>query len=244
MAYAIDAVHGQGALRRFSPAVSVIPRIQERESAPLARIDFPTAERESTQCRFVQGESLFSEGDEIAHHYRIVSGAVRLFRTTLDGRRQITGFRLPGEILGFEWPDDCELSAEATRDVIAARCSRSGFERAIDEQPDVRKRTIGLLRQELAALQTHLVVLGRQTASERVVSFLIDFAKRSHTRDGTAFDIYVTREDLADYLGLTLETVSRVLSSLKRRNLIALPASHHVIIRSTPKLQALHAGAL
>jgi CRP-like cAMP-binding protein len=135
------------------------------------------------------------------------------------------------------------LSAEAVRDVVTARCSRSGLEQAIDEHPDARKYTIDLLRQELFAVQNHLVVLGRQTALERIVSFLIDFSKRSRTPEGTAFDLFVSRQDIADYLGLTLETVSRIMSDLKRKGLIALPQTHHVIICSTAKLQAILAGA-
>ena len=200
-------------------------------------------EHKGAECRFARGETLFSEGDVADHHYRILSGAVRLFRMTSDGRRQITGFRLPGEILGFEWGDDCEVTAEAASDVVAIRCSRVGFSRAIDEQSQVRNRVIDLLRHELCAAQAHLMILGRQSAEERVVSFLIDFAKRCHAGDGTPFDLYVTREDMADYLGLTFETVSRTLSGLKRDGYIELPEARQVVIRRANRLQDLVAEA-
>lgn len=187
-------------------------------------------------CQFDRGATLFSEGEKASHVYRVVTGAVRLSRTTADGRRQIIGFRLPGESVGFEWGAAYGLSAEAADPVQAVRSSVPAGER-------MAASLISALRRQLEAAQDHIVLLGRQTAHEKVASFLVDFARRSSAGDGQAFDLHVSREDIADYLGLTFETVSRVMSDLKRRRLIELVGARKAAIPSLAKLAAQVADA-
>jgi CRP-like cAMP-binding protein len=189
-------------------------------------------------CRFRRGETIFGEGDELQSSYRIVSGAVRLSRITEDGRRQIVEFRTAGDFIGFEWNDHCALSAEAIRDVTAIRYVKTRVDRLIEERPEVRDRVVALIREELRTAHEHLITLGCPGARERVATFLLQLALRSKANEGDAIDMELGRQDIADYLGLTLETISRTLSEFKRLGIISLPKRRQIVIRSKSKLRA------
>jgi CRP/FNR family nitrogen fixation transcriptional regulator len=194
-------------------------------------------------CRFTKNEALFSQGEAAGFSYKILSGAVRLLRLTSDGRRQIIGFRLPGDVVGIECLSVSTMTAEAVAHVMAVRCSRARIDRAIEDNPKARAELPVLLRQEVADLQRHLVVLGCQTATERVASFLAQLAQRTRAQENSAIDMYVSRKDIADYVGLTLETVSRTLSELRRSGVVEFPKSRHLVIKSLERLRALTAEA-
>lgn len=187
-------------------------------------------------CRFGRGEIIFAEGDELVSSYRIVTGAVRLSRITEDGRRQIVEFRVAGDFLGFEWDSLYALSAEAVREVVAVRYMRTRVDRMIEERPDMQELVLSLIRQELRSAHEHLITLGRQGAKERVASFLLQLARRAGAGEGDTIEFDLGRQDIADYLGLTLETVSRTLSEFKRIGAIALPKRRQIVIRSKTKL--------
>jgi CRP/FNR family nitrogen fixation transcriptional regulator len=189
-------------------------------------------------CRFRRGETIFGEGDELRSSYKIVSGAVRLSRITEDGRRQIVEFRTAGDFVGFEWNGHCALSAEAVRDVVAVRYMRTRVDRLIEERSDVRDSVVALIREELHAAHEHLITLGCQGARERVANFLLQLARKAKTNDGDTLDFELGRQDMADYLGLTLETISRTLSEFKRIGAIALPKRRQIRILSRAKLRA------
>jgi CRP-like cAMP-binding protein len=196
----------------------------------------------STISRFGRNQTIFNEGDDARYSYKVVEGSVRLCKLMSDGRRQIAEFLLPGDLFGFEAGDEHSLTAEALGDVVVMRCARSQMERISDEQPGVRKQLMLLLRRELSASQDHLVMLGRQTAKERVASFLIQLAERSDAGNGDALDVPMGRQDIADYLGLTIETVCRALSDLKTSNLIGIPNRHQVTLRNLDALQTIADG--
>ena len=191
-----------------------------------------------TVCRFGRNETIFGEGDELQCSYKIVSGAVRLSRITEDGRRQIVEFRGPGDFIGFEWVGECALSAEAVRDVTAVRYVRTRVDRMLEQRADVRDSVMTLIRQELRAAHEHLITLGCQTAKERVATFLLQLARRAGAKDGDMIEIELGRQDMADYLGLTLETISRTLSEFKRTGAIGLPQRRQIVIKSKAKLRA------
>lgn len=193
----------------------------------------------STLSRFGRNQTIFNEGDDARYSYKVVEGGVRLCKLMPDGRRQIAEFMLPGDLFGFELGDEHSLTAEALGDVVVMRCSRSHMERISDEQPVVRKQLMSLLRRELSAAQIHLVMLGRQTAKERVASFVLLLAERADAGDGDAVELPMSRQDIADYLGLTIETVCRALSDLKREKLIGIPNRHQVTIRNLAALQTI-----
>jgi CRP-like cAMP-binding protein len=191
-----------------------------------------------TVCQFGQNETIFNEGDELQSSYKIVSGAVRLSRITEDGRRQIVEFRGPGEFIGFEWVGHYALSAEAVRDVTAVRYVRTRVDRMLEQHADARDSIMALIREELRAAHEHLVTLGCQSAKERVSTFLLQLAHRAKANDGDTIKIELGRQDMADYLGLTLETISRTLSEFKRIGAISLPERRQIVICSKAKLRA------
>ncbi|HWA88782.1 MAG TPA: helix-turn-helix domain-containing protein [Rhizomicrobium sp.] len=191
-----------------------------------------------TVCSFARNETIFDEGEEMSASYKVVSGVVRLCRVTADGRRQIAGFRLPGDLIGVEWGGEYEMTAEAVRDVVAVRYARIRLERLSQERPAVRDHLLDHLRQDLRSAQEHLITLGRQTATERVASFLLSLARRAGATDGAVIDMQLGRQDIADYLGLTLETVSRTFSDLANQGVLASPKRRHVVIRNMAKLKA------
>jgi CRP/FNR family nitrogen fixation transcriptional regulator len=191
-----------------------------------------------TVCTFSRNETIFDDGESVGAFYKVVSGIVRLCRVSADGRRQIAGFRLPGDLVGFEWTDRYEMTAEAVRDVVTVRYARSRLDRLSEEKSAVRDHLLAHLREDLRSTQEHLMMLGCPTAKERVAAFLLQLARRAGAADGTTIDMQLGRQDIADYLGLTLETVSRTFSELMNRGAISSPKRRHVTIRSRARLVA------
>jgi CRP-like cAMP-binding protein len=196
----------------------------------------------STTSRFGRNQTIFNEGDDAHYSYKVLEGGVRLCKVRSDGRRQIAEFLLPGDMFGFEAGEEHSLTAEALCDVVVMRCARNHVERLSDESPDARRKLMTLLKRELSAAQEHLVMLGRQTAKERVASFLLLLADRRGAENGDALELPMGRQDIADYLGLTIETVCRALTDLKRESLIAIPNRHQVVIRSIDSLEDVAEG--
>ena len=195
-----------------------------------------------TVAHFTRNAMIFSEGDEANYVYRIVTGAVRLCKLMSDGRRQIAGFLLPGDFFGFEWRAIYSLSAEALTKVKVVCYARSRLDRLGAERADVQRSLMSLLSRDLWAAQNHLLTLGQRSAKERVVSFLLALAERNGTREGGTLDIPMGRQDIADYLGLTIETVCRALSELKRQHLIDIPDRTHIGIRNLEALRDIAEG--
>ncbi len=196
----------------------------------------------STMLRFGRNQTIFNEGDDARYSYKIVEGGVRVCKVRPDGRRQIAEFLLPGDLFGFEAGDEHSLTAEALCNVVVMRCPRKHVERLSEEMPDVRRTLMTLLRRELSAAQDHLVMLGRQSARERIASFLLQLAERTDSGDGDALDLPMGRQDIADFLGLTIETVCRALTELKRDKVITIPNRHQVLIRNLDALEAVAEG--
>src|SRR5579871_1597355 len=186
-------------------------------------------------CHFRRGETIFGEGDTLSSTYKIVSGAARLSRITEDGRRQIVEFRTAGDSDRLEWDGEYALSAEAVRDVVAVRYMRTRVDRLAAERSDVREGLVALIRNELRTAHEHLITLGCQGAKERVASFLLQLARKAGANDGQTIEFDLGRQDMADYLGLTLETISRTLSEFKRIGAIALPKRRQIRILSKAK---------
>jgi len=202
-----------------------------------------TAQRKiGAVVNFARGKTIFSDGEDSAYSYRVVEGAVRLSKIMLDGRRQIAEFALPGDMFGFESGDAYELSAEAVTPVTVIRYHRSHIERLGDEFSDVRRELMTHLRRGWTSAQAHLVMLGRQTAKERVAAFLVALANHRGVEEGQSLELPMGRQDIADYLGLTIETVCRTLTDLKASRIIAIPDRHRVIVRNLEALESLAEG--
>ena len=192
-----------------------------------------------TVQRFARNETVFNEGDEARYSYKVVSGAIRLCKVLPDGRRQIADFSLPGDFFGLEASDEHALTAEALADAVVVRYLKSQLDQLGDERGDIRSALMTTLRQSLWSAQHHVIMLGRQTAMERVVSFLLQLAARTGARSGHAVELPMGRQDIADYLGLTIETVCRALSELKSRRLIDTPDRRTVVLNNVPALDLL-----
>jgi CRP-like cAMP-binding protein len=195
-----------------------------------------------TITHFKRNQLIFNEGDAASSAFKLVSGAVRLCKLLPDGRRQIAGFRLAGDFFGLDCEGDYNLTAEALSEVVAVRYARTHLARLEEDRRDVRHRLTALLRRELWAAQAHLIMLGRQTAQERVASFLLQLADRDDTGNGDAIFLPMGRQDIADYLGLTIETVCRAISDLKRRRIIAVPDRNAITLLNLDALQTIADG--
>jgi CRP/FNR family transcriptional regulator len=183
------------------------------------------------------------EGDLAADIFVVSSGIVRVFKFLPDGRRQITRFLYAGDFLCVSADDRCGYGAEAATAVSLLSFRRSDLERAVEEAPEIRHMFLADTFSELAAAQDHMVLLGRKSASERVATFLLMLARRQATRAGglaRRLQIPLSASDVADYLGLTLETVSRTLSVFRRDGIInAYRSRREIDIVSREKLQDL-----
>ncbi len=212
------------------------------ECGPCSAVDDSAASLQAfgTVQRFTRNETIFNEGDEARFSYRVVSGAVRLCKVLPDGRRQIADFSLPGDFFGLEATDEHALTAEALVDAIVVRYLKSQLDELGDERADIRDALMATLRRSLWSAQHHVIMLGRQTAMERVVSFLLQLSVRA--RSGLAIELPMGRQDIADYLGLTIETVCRALSELKSRELIATPDRRTVVLKNIRVLELLREG--
>jgi CRP/FNR family transcriptional regulator, nitrogen fixation regulation protein len=182
---------------------------------------------------FSPNEEIFGEEEPTDFVYKVVCGAVRTTRFLADGRRQIDGFHLPGDIFGLETGSAHRACAEAIGPCQVALVRRSLVERAAEQDASVARRLWGLAARELERLKDHMLVLSRKNATERVGAFLLEFSGRAGSR---AVELPMSRGDIADYLGLTLETVSRTLSGFARGQVIDLPSARRVMIRDTAAL--------
>lgn len=186
-------------------------------------------------------EVLFWEGDEAEHLFEIVSGCLRLYKLMPDGRRAITGFMFASEILGVSFRDRYLFTAEAVTDVKLRRYARSQMETNLSRMPGLSRELLAMACDELSAAQDQMLLLARKTAQERIASFLLTVTKRMSASGAPMKEVELpmSRLDMADFLGLTIETVSRVLSKLKADGVIALPTSHRVVIAKVASLRRI-----
>jgi CRP/FNR family transcriptional regulator, nitrogen fixation regulation protein len=186
---------------------------------------------------FARDEEIYAEGDPSDCWCKVVSGTVRISKVLADGRRHIADFCFSGDCFGLDNASDRVFSAEAVGEVIVMRYPRRATERLIDENPQLARRLCDMTLRDLAHAQTRMLLLGRMTAAERVASFLLEMSDRRDAR--RTFDLPMSRNDIADYLGLTIETVCRVMSAFKRAGAIAIPSPHRIELRDRGALEAI-----
>jgi len=190
------------------------------------------------------GKTFISEGDPASDFYNISSGSAKIYKLLPDGRRQITGFAQSGVFLGLAVSDNYVFSAEAITRLRFCRFPRRKLLMLMDDFPALEKNLLQTASNELVAAQEQMLLLGRKTARERLASFLLarsDAGKPcGHGHDHV--DLPMSRSDIADYLGLTIETVSRTFTRLKSEGLIALPNNTRVNILDRDGLTDLAGG--
>jgi len=174
------------------------------------------------------GEALFWEGDEASQIFDLLEGVLRVYKILPDGRRAIMGFVYPGEVLGVSFQHRSLFTAEAVTAVKIRRVSRGRFLSVVNESPDLQSQLVTLLCDKMSAAHEQMLLLGRKSAEERVVSFLI--AVYGKCGEGAEIELPMSRLDMADYLGLTMETVSRMMTSLARRGLIHATGRHRIAL--------------
>jgi CRP/FNR family nitrogen fixation transcriptional regulator len=184
---------------------------------------------------------LFAEGDEAEYFYEVVSGAIRSYKLLSDGRRQIDAFHLRGDIFGLEAGSEHRFSAEAVGDVQVVAYRRSRLSAIIEADAVFRERIMTATLRNLQRAQDHMLLLGRKTAQEKLATFLLDMAERL-SDDNEHFELPMQRSDIADHLGLTIETVSRTLTQFTRSGLIRLlPAGRSIGLCNRMALKSLDA---
>jgi CRP-like cAMP-binding protein len=184
--------------------------------------------------KFRRGQEICGQGQPAEYWYRVTSGTVRRCVAHPDGRRQIVELLLPGDFFGFTALNEYDSTVEAvTEDTIVASYPRRRVEMLAEADPQLSREIRQVMFEALSRLQAQLVILGRITATEKVSSFLLTIAERLSDQTLDRVDLPISRYDIADYLGLSVETVCRSLTSLKKRGLIALsgPRSVRIIDR-------------
>jgi CRP/FNR family transcriptional regulator len=189
-------------------------------------------------------ETLFIEGDSADWLYEVVGGSVCTYKLMLDGRRQITAFHFPGDLLGLRVHGQHVYGAEAITRARLRRYAHAEIDRFVARSPDIARHLLGLAEDELTGAQEQMLLLGRKTARERLVSFLLLMAERARRRGAPAnpVSLPMTRSHIADYLGLTVETVSRAMTQLRSVGLVVLVEAHKVELRDVAALRAIAAG--
>lgn len=187
------------------------------------------------------GDPIVDEGEPCEFVYTLTGGAVRLYKLLADGRRSVTGFLFPGDFLGVSMQDTYGSSAEAITPVTLCRFHRAELKRLLSEIPTLERRLFNRATEELYLMQEQIVLLGRKTAAERVASFLRGLSQRQVKRHLPANPVTVpmTRTDIADYLGLTTETVSRTITQFKTKGLISVETGSLIRIRDEDQLDDL-----
>ncbi|CAA7611487.1 Transcriptional activatory protein AadR [Candidatus Terasakiella magnetica] len=190
--------------------------------------------------------TVFREGDPVDHVYSISNGAVKLYKLLPDGRRQIIGFLFSGDMFGLGVDGGYCYTAETITPTQLCRFTNRKLDMLMDEIPRIERRMFSMAVKDLVAAQEQMLLLGRKTAREKVATFLVKLASRaSRTGDPIPAQVALpmSRADIADYLGLTIETVSRTFTQLRRDAIIDLPASGHAVLNDWGALKELAEGA-
>jgi CRP/FNR family transcriptional regulator, nitrogen fixation regulation protein len=185
---------------------------------------------------FARNMEIYGEEEPADYLYKVISGAVRTYKVLLDGRRQIGAFYLPGDIFGLGTGEEHAFSAEAVVDSRVLVIKRSVVLSLAAWDTDMARQLWTLTGRELQRTQNHVLLLIK-TAPQRVASFLLEMAER--IQDSDEVELPMSRRDIADYLGLTIETVSRMLTQFENASAIALPTCKRIVLRNRAVLKQL-----
>jgi CRP/FNR family transcriptional regulator, nitrogen fixation regulation protein len=211
----------------FTPSINPTPK---------QNLDSPL-EMMGSEMRFGRNAEIYGEAEPAEYLYKVVSGAVRTYKVLADGRRQIGGFYLPGDIFGLEAGAEHAFSAEAVSDSNVLVIKRSAVMDLAARDSGVAQQLWTVTGCELQRAQEHVMLLIK-SAQERVAGFLVEMAKRAP--GASTIQLAMSRQDIADYLGLTIETISRTLTQFEKSAAIALPTSRQIEIRNRAALARLN----
>jgi CRP/FNR family transcriptional regulator, nitrogen fixation regulation protein len=186
---------------------------------------------------YPRNAEVFGEDERAEYIYRVVSGGVRTYKILDDGRRQIGAFYLPGDIFGLEDGDKHTLSAEAMTGAKVLVVKRSAMNALAGRDASIAQELFALTGRQLRRMQQRILLLAK-SAQERVASFLVEMIERSP--EDNAIELPMSRQDIADYLGLTIETVSRTLTHLQSAAVIELPTARRIVLRNRLALSQMN----
>lgn len=212
--------------------------------AALSGADREALGREGRIQTVARGRTLVWEGEDAQLVANVIDGVLKLSTSTSDGREQIVGVVYPSDFIGRPFGDRSQHSVTALVDSRVCLFPRAAFDRFAHDHPELERRLLGRTLDELDRARRWMLLLGRKSASERVASFLIELSERlaesrcTHGDPLASFDLPLDRQQIADVLGLTIETVSRQFTALKTAGIIALPGRRAVHIADRPRLMA------
>jgi CRP/FNR family nitrogen fixation transcriptional regulator len=193
----------------------------------------------ATEFTYRKDEEIYGEDEPAEYVYQIIRGAVRTYKLLSDGRRQIGAFHLPGDVFGLESGTTHRLAAEAIMDTTVRLVKRSSLEQAANGNVQVARKLWGITAGELRHAENHMLLLGRKNAMERVANFLLEMDRRLAVAGMMALPM--CRRDIGDYLGLTLETVSRALSQLHGEGVLGFSGARQIVLRNRQRLRSMDA---
>jgi CRP/FNR family transcriptional regulator, nitrogen fixation regulation protein len=217
---------------RIPTAVAVnAPRTRTVDTDPLGQ----SMQLMGAVMAYPRNTEIFGENEPADYLYKVVSGSIRTYKILSDGRRQVGGFYLPGDIFGLEFAEEHSLSAEAITDARVLVVKRTALHALAGRDASVAQQLFALTGRELHRVQDRILLLIK-SAHERVASFLLEMAERAAQKN--TIDLPMSRQDIADYLGLTIETVSRTLTSLETADAIEVSTSRRIVLRNRAALAA------
>lgn len=193
-----------------------------------------------------RNQTVIEEGQAADYVFKVITGALRVVRLLPDGRRHVASFLLPGDFFGLSPSGVHTQTIEVVADATCVRYPRRGFDAILRTDPAAIHRLLTLISGQLSAAHDRLLLLGRQTAAERLAAFLLalDHRDRSGAPKRPTIELAMCRADIADYLGMTVETVSRLLTEFRRKGIIELPEANHVVLLRRSALEGLSSGRL
>jgi CRP/FNR family nitrogen fixation transcriptional regulator len=217
------------------PAAAAAP--QDKHRMVVADLLASAPELAGATMPFERNAEIYGEGEPSEYVYKVMSGAVRTYRVLSDGRRQVSAFYLPGDVFGLELGTEHAGSAEAvvTSKILFVR--RTTLLQASLSNGALARDLLGITARELRRTQNHTMLLIK-SAQERVAAFLLEMAQR--LTGASTFELPMSRQDIADYLGLTIETVSRTLTQFEEKATITLVASRRVVLSNPSALRVLN----
>ena len=193
----------------------------------------------ATEFTYRKDEEIYGEDEPAEYVYQVIRGAVRTYKLLSDGRRQIGAFHLQGDVFGLESGTNHRLAAEAILDTTLRLVKRKSLEQSAQSDVRVARDLWSITSGELRHAENHMLLLGRKTAMERVATFLLEMDRRIAKTGMIALPM--CRRDIGDYLGLTLETVSRALSELQQQGVLGLSGARQIVLRNRQRLHNLDA---
>jgi CRP/FNR family transcriptional regulator, nitrogen fixation regulation protein len=193
----------------------------------------------ATEFSYKKDEEIYGEDEPSDYVYQVIRGSVRSYKLLSDGRRQIGAFYLPGDVFGLESGPVHRLTAEAIVDTTVRLVKRRSLEQAAGITVEVARSLWSMTAGELRHAEDHMLLLGRKSAMERVASFLLEMDRRLAVTGMMALPM--CRRDIGDYLGLTLETVSRALSQLHGQGVLGFSGARQIVLRNRQRLRSMDA---